>query len=100
MNGGDVVVVVVVVVGSFEIITSSLKQFGPVRIVTASAISLPALFNTLRFNSRSVKPIFINVSIFSSIFNKSVDVDDETIEHEIFSIDDEDAVDELLLVFF
>lgn len=91
------VVVVVAVAGSFGIIRSSLKQLGPVRIVTASAISLPALFNTFRFKSRSVKPILTNVSILSSIFNKSVDVDDETIEHEIFSIEDEDAVNELLL---
>jgi hypothetical protein len=30
------------------------------------------------------------------MFNKSVDVDEETIEHEIFSIDDEDAVELLL----
>jgi hypothetical protein len=86
-----------VVVGSLEIITSSLKKLGPVRMVTASAISFPALFKAFRFNSRSVKPILINVSILSSIFDKSVDVEDETIEHEIFSIDDdEDAVDELL----
>jgi hypothetical protein len=38
----------------------------------------------------------IKVSIFSSIFNRSVDVEEETIEHEILSIDDEDAVEELL----
>lgn len=58
-------------------------------------MSLPALFRALRFNSRSVKPIFIKVSIFSSIVNRSVDVDeDETIEHEIFSlVDDDDAVE-------
>jgi hypothetical protein len=40
--------------------------------------------------------MLINVSIFSSIFNRSVDVDDETIGHEIFSIDDEEAVELLL----
>jgi len=41
--------------------------------------------------------MFIKVSIFSSIVNRSVDVDeDETIEHEIFSlvaVDDDDAVE-------
>jgi len=30
------------------------------------------------------------------MFNRSVDVEEETIEHEILSIDDEDAVEELL----
>jgi hypothetical protein len=84
-------------VDSVGIITSSLKKVEPVRIVTASAISLQALFNALRFNSRSVKPILMSVSIFSSIFNISGDVDEETMEHEILSIDDdEDAAEELL----
>jgi len=84
------------VAGSFGIITSSFKYVGLVRIVTASLISFAALVNALRFNSRSAKPIAIYVSIFSSIFNRSVDVEEETIEHEILSIDDEDAVEELL----
>jgi hypothetical protein len=34
------------------------------------------------------------------MFNRSVDVEEETIEHEILSIEDEDAVEELLATQF
>lgn len=82
--------------GSLWIMASSLAKLGPVRSPTASDMSLPALLKAFRFNSRSVKPILINVSIFSSMFKRSDDVDEETMEHEIFSMDDEDEAVELL----
>ena len=75
------------------IITSSLKNVDPVRMVIASLMSFSALFNAFRFISRSVKPMVNNVSRLSSRVAISVEVDEDTIEQEMFSIDEAELLD-------
>jgi hypothetical protein len=90
------------VMTSVDMRESSLKNIGSVKNVTASFISLSALANARRSRSRSVKPMLINFSMFSSIVDISVDVDEETIGHEILSMDEavDDAAELLINVFY